>query len=73
MIDQAIGSMVKANQPLKWKLDNTGKSYPFVANVSTGLLTGRQTGAWVVATPVTPVGTDSAPVADTTVIASKGK
>lgn len=73
MLDQAIGSMLKLHQPLKWKLDNTGKSYPFVPNTSTGVLTGRTSGAWVVAAPVNPVNTADAAVGDVTVVASKGK
>ena len=48
MIDQAIGSMIKANEPPSYKL--RGKTRIFVPNASTAPFTGLSSGAWVTGT-----------------------
>ena len=48
MIDQAIGSMLKTNQPATYTL--RGKSRIFVPNASTAPLAGLTSGAWVIGT-----------------------
>ncbi len=54
---QALGQMLTANQPDTWKLDG-GRSYPFVANTTKGVLPGYVSGAWVVSGIVTPTNAD---------------
>jgi hypothetical protein len=74
MIGQALGTMIKANPPNKWKLDRTGKSYPFVANSTSGLMPGYQSGAWVTSVLVTAVGADQTDaVGDVSVVSGKSK
>ena len=74
MIGQALGTMLKANEPDSWKLDRSGRSYPFVASTATGLIPGYESGAWVVSAPVTSVNTEETSVVkDTTVVKSKGR
>lgn len=74
MIGQALGTMLKANAPDRWMLDRTGKKYPFLASTSTGLRSGYQSGAWVVATPVTATNADDTDaVSPTTVVAGRSR
>ncbi len=69
MISQALGSMIKANEPASFKLDSTGKSHPFVQNTSTTVFTGYESGAWVATTLMTPVNTEETDVvADITIV-----
>ncbi len=73
MLSQALGTMLKAHEPKSWSIDGTGKSYPFVTSTE-GLVTGRDSGAWVVTTPITSVNTEDAAVGDPTqVVSGKNK
>lgn len=48
MIDQAIGSMIKANEPPNYEL--RGKRRLFIPNASTGPFAGVRGGAWITGT-----------------------
>lgn len=56
MIDQAIGSMIKAHQPTRYTLH--GLTRAFIANASTDVAAPATTGAWVATALITPVGVD---------------
>lgn len=74
MIGQALGTMLKSHAPDKWKLDRTGKSYPFLASTSTGVMAGYQSGAWVVSAPVTATNAeDTEAVGPVTVVAGRSR
>lgn len=69
MISQALGSMIKTNNPGTFTMDRTGKSYPLVLNNSTGVFAGYFSGAWVATAPVTATNADeSSAVGETTVV-----
>lgn len=56
MIDQCIGSMIKAHQPTAYKLH--GLTRAFIANASTDVVAPATTGAWVATALITPVNVD---------------
>jgi hypothetical protein len=69
MISQALGTMLKTNEPSTWKIDRGG-SYPFLVQAA-GIST-YQSGAWLVSTPVTPTNADDAgAVGGVTVVTGK--
>lgn len=70
MLQQALGTMLKAKQPRSWKIDATGRSYPF-AVAKEGVPTGAKTGAWVVTEPITPVNAEDAAVGGNTNLKAK--
>lgn len=68
MVNQAIGSMLRANQPTVWKLAKSGKTYPFVANTDTAVPTGATNGAWIVTTNEANINAGEGVISDESII-----
>lgn len=71
MIDQAIGSAIKNNQPRNYEL--RGKKRLFIPNASTAVLSGLSGGAWVVTTYEAAVNEENTDAVGAATMTSSGR